>query len=93
MEQKSEGQWYYDEDLVCFDSEIKDLGTGLWIRYDYLLKYLKKNNYKIGWTIYSEKSSNKTYKSWRSDVFSDEDLNNFETKNYEKEEWESSFRI
>lgn len=93
LEQKSEGQWYYDEDLVCFDSEIKDLGTGLWIRYDYLLKYLKKNNYKIGWTIYSEKSSNKTYKSWRSDVFSDEDLNNFETKNYEKEEWESSFRI
>ena len=51
-----------------------DMGTGLWIRHDYFVKYLKKKNLKMGWTIYSEKSQNKKYKSWRSDVLANDNI-------------------
>ena len=91
--QKSEGKWYRDEDLVCFDSSIDNLGTGIWIRYDYLIKYLNTNNLKIGWTIYLEKTSNRKYRNWRSDVFANEDISDFEVENYDNDEWESKFSI
>ena len=93
LKQKSEGRWYNETDLICFDSSNLDIGTGLWIRHDYFTKYLKKNNLKMGWTIYSEKSQNKEYKSWRSDVFTNETISEFSTKNYKKEEWKSNFTI
>ena len=44
-----------------------------------------KKNLKIGWTIYSEKSQGKKYKSWRSDVFANDSISKFETKNYKEE--------
>lgn len=91
--QKSEGKWYNEDDLVCFDSGVDGLETGLWIRYDYLIRYLNKNSFNIGWTIYSEKSSNKINKSWRSDVFANNGLTEFEEVNYDKEEWKSNFFI
>lgn len=93
LKQKSEGKWYNETDLICFDSSNLDIGTGLWIRHDYFAEYLKKNNLKMGWTIYSEKSQNKEYKSWRSDVFTNENISEFSTKNYKKEEWKSNFTI
>ncbi len=93
LKQKSEGKWYNETDLICFDSSIMDAGTGLWIRQDYFVKYLKENNLKMAWTIYSEKSQDKEYKSWRSDVLANENVNEFKTKNYEKEEWKSTFTI
>ena len=89
--QKSEGKWYREAELVCFDSSVENLGSGIWIRYDYIVKYLKNNNLKIGWTIYSEKSSDRKYKNWRSDVFANEDISKFEVVNYDNEEWESKF--
>jgi len=91
--QKSEGKWYKESDLVCFDSGIDNLGSGIWIRYDYLIDYLERNNLKIGWTIYLEKTCNKKYKNWRSDVFTNEDISKFEVENYDKDEWESNFSI
>ena len=93
LKQKSEGKWYNETDLICFDSSNLDIGTGLWIRHDYFAEYLKKNNLKMGWTIYSKKSQNKEYKSWRSDVFTNENISEFSTKNYKKEEWKSNFTI
>lgn len=91
LEQKTEGKWYKKNELICFDSNILNQGTGLWIRLDYFTKYLKKSKLKLGWTIYSEKSQNKEYKSWRSDVFTNNDISEFSTKNYDKDEWTSSF--
>lgn len=91
--QETEGKWYREKDLVCFDSGIDNSESGFWIRYDYLIEYLNKNNFNIGWTIYLEKTCNKKYKNWRSDVFVNKDISNFEVVNYDKEEWESTFNI
>lgn len=91
--QKTEGKWYKGEDLVCFDSGVDNIDCGFWMKYDYLVEYLKKNKLNIGWTIYLEKSANKMYKSWRSDVFTNININSFEVENYDKEEWKSTFNI
>lgn len=84
LKQKSEGKWYDETGLICFDSNIMNMGTGLWIKYDDFVKYLKKKNLKIGWTIYLEKSQDKRYKTWRSDVFANDDISKFECQNYQK---------
>ena len=89
--QKEEGKWYKGNDLVCFDSIVLGEERGLWIKADYIINYLKENNLKIGWTIYSEKTINKLNNSWRTDIYIDNNMKNFKKENYDYENWESSF--
>ena len=93
LSQKLEGKWYNETDLICFDSSIVNMGTGIWIRLDYFAEYLKKNDLRMGWTVYSEKTQDKEHKSWRSDIFTNEDISEFITENYEKEEWKSILNL
>lgn len=57
LQQKQNDGHYYSEDgtLVCFDSNLDNLGKGLLIRADYLIRYLQENGVRLLWTCVGEK--------------------------------------
>lgn len=89
LEHRNEGEWYRDNELLCFQPLLKDGEQELVIKYDEFIKFLKDKNLNLGWTIYCEKSHNNNYVSWRVNLFYDFKNMKFNNEVYDKEEWES----
>lgn len=86
LKQKNEGEWYKDDELLCFQPNLKDGKQELVIKYDEFINYLNEHNLKLGWTIYCEKTNNYNFNTWRTNIFYNYVNESFEYDNYEHEE-------
>ena len=92
LEQKSCDGYYYSKDgtLVCFDSDLCSLNRGLFIRADYLKKYLQDQNVQLIWTCIGEKQYflgdyNQQWSNWKGYFSYEKDVILGEFERYERE--------
>lgn len=71
LKQKDVDGYYYSQEdiLVCFDGDIAGIQDGLFIRKEYLDKYLQENNLRLCWKCIGEKQyfhgdMNQTWSRW-----------------------------
>lgn len=90
--QRKEGNWYQNDNLICFQPNINEGNQELLINYDTFVSYLKRNKLNICWVVFYEKQHNLNFYNCRKIYYYDYKSNKFEEDTFEEKSGDLPFR-